>query len=100
MAQDTQFQDGKIYIVKFIEWHAYIGRVYHEGSFLRMTHPKCIRDWGTTQGLGELFGGPTSSTVLDLSGALNIPMTSTITLMEVDQTKWADKIAKSEEGGD
>jgi hypothetical protein len=91
---------GQIYIVKFVEWHAYVGRVTIADGFIRVQFPKCIRDWGTSKGLGELYKGPLSSTVLDLSGELYIPMTSVITLMCVDQAAWEGKLAKSAQGGD
>lgn len=95
-----KFENGRIYIVKFIEWHAYVGRVYLEGPFLRITHPRCFRDWGTTKGLGELYKGPTGSTALDPATEQNIPMTSVVCLMEVDQAGWAKKLPKNECGTD
>lgn len=95
-----RIEDGEIAIVKFREAHCYIGRVYIRDKFVRMTYPKCIRRWGTTHGLGELYNGPLSSTVLDLSPELEIPMLAVNCLMRVNQSAWAGKIAKSEQGGD
>jgi len=95
-----RMQDGEICIVKFREAHCYIGRVYMHENYIRMTYPKCIRRWGTTNGLGELYNGPLSSTVLDLSPELEIPMLAVNCIMRVNQEKWANHIAKSEQGGD
>src|SRR5690606_41406812 len=48
-----RMQDGEICIVKFREAHCYIGRVYMHENYIRMTYPKCIRRWGTTNGRSE-----------------------------------------------
>jgi hypothetical protein len=41
-------------------------RQYTEaGTSATLTEVRCIRVWGTSNGLGELVGGPTPATVLD-----------------------------------
>lgn len=99
-APGPRLRDGEIVIVKFREAHCYIGRVYFHEHYVRLTYPKCFQRWGTTNGLGELYNGPLPSTVLDLSPELEIPLLAVNCIMRVNQAAWADKIAKSEQGGD
>lgn len=56
----------------------YVGDVFHEGDFLRITNARNIRIWGTKNGLGELADGPTESTKLDKVGEVLAPMKSVI----------------------
>lgn len=44
----------------------FVGDYFEEGTNCRLENASCIRNWGTTKGLGELAeNGPTSSTKLD-----------------------------------
>ena len=52
----------------------YVGDVTITGDYLRIENAKNIRVWGTTQGLGELISGPTSSTKLDHVGTVEAPI--------------------------
>lgn len=36
-----------------------------EDGKVHLTDARCVRAWGTTEGLGQLVSGPTSSTKLD-----------------------------------
>lgn len=51
----------------------YVGDVTDEGDFVRITNAKNIRQWGTSQGLGELRNGPLGSTKLDVVGEVLAP---------------------------
>ena len=37
-------------------------------------HAKILRQWGTTQGLGEILTGPTAKTVADPLGVALVPL--------------------------
>lgn len=56
----------------------YVGKVVVEGDFATITNARNIRKWGTTKGIGELVGGPTSDTVLDSVGEVLLPLKSVI----------------------
>ena len=65
-----------------------------EGKILRLSNAHTIRRWGTTEGLGELFGGPLESTKLDkLSSDLTINTKAVIMEFEVDTDKWGKHFA-------
>lgn len=69
----------------------FVGReIYDDGAKVKFIDSRCIRVWGTTMGLGELaLSGPTSSTVLEPSGKLEVPISSVLFRLDVDETKWA-----------
>lgn len=95
---ETMIKNGDIYLVKFAEAHMYIGRTYLSEHGVRITHPRCLRYWGTQRGLGELYKGPTGSTTLDLSSDLFVPLLRVNCIMSLDQKGWAKHIAKHENG--
>jgi len=68
----------------------YIGVTTIEGDWCVIENAKNIRVWGTTKGLGELVGGPTSSTKLDQVGTVRAPMRAVISVIDVDGAKWKD----------
>ena len=56
----------------------YVGKTIIEGDYVRMTGARNIRIWGTTKGLGEIVGGPTSKTQLDEVGEVLLPIRAVI----------------------
>jgi hypothetical protein len=56
----------------------YVGKVADEGENIRITNCRNIRRWGTSKGLGELVGGPTPATQLDLVGEVIAPKRAVI----------------------
>lgn len=56
----------------------YVGKTVIEGEYVRMTGARNIRIWGTTKGLGEIVGGPTSKTQLDEVGEVLLPLRAVI----------------------
>ena len=85
---NTQNTVGDIKIVIADRGFVYIGHVEELEDFVRLTAASNIRLWGTTKGIGELVGGPTSSTKLDKVGTLRIPNRAVISIIDVDQEKW------------
>jgi hypothetical protein len=49
---------------------------------------RTIRNWGTSNGLGELVKGPTDNTVLDLPTTSTIPFRAVIEIIDVDEREW------------
>lgn len=43
----------------------YVGTVKEKGDDIVIENARCIRRWGTTQGLGELVNGPLTDTRLE-----------------------------------
>lgn len=80
--------EGEIKIAVIDRGFVYVGRVAMEGDFLILRNAKNIRVWGTTNGLGELVSGPTSSTRLDPVGTVRVPSRALISLIDVEQSKW------------
>ena len=62
-------------IVVITNGFVYMGDVHEseDQRYLRITDASCIREWGTTAGLGEIaLNGPTSRTKLDPSGIVEV----------------------------
>ena len=67
-----------------------VGNVeHHDDGSLTITNAQVIRYWGTTKGLGELVGGPTSKTKLDPAGTLRVPAHSVLLTIDADPGEWA-----------
>jgi len=60
------FDEPTLCIMVVAAGHVLIGRA-HGGAdgTIRLYDARTIRRWGTTSGLGELFNGPTTQTILD-----------------------------------
>jgi hypothetical protein len=74
----TAHRDLGCQIVVADRGFVYVGKTVIEGDYVRMTNARNIRVWGTTNGLGELVGGPTPSTKLDTVGEVLIPLRAVI----------------------
>lgn len=48
----------------------------------------CIRDWGTSAGLGQLKNGPTKKTVIDPCPNIRIHETNVVATYEVNEEAW------------
>lgn len=84
--------DGDIKIVVLDRGFVYVGRVKIDSDFVVISDAKNIRVWGTTNGLGQLVSGPLSSTKLDQVGTVRAPYRALISLIDVEQSKWASHI--------
>lgn len=57
--------------------------------YLEATEVRCIRSWGTTEGLGQLIDGPTENTKFD--AVINrevIPVRAILRVIDVNVDKW------------
>lgn len=68
----------------------YVGRAtVDERNNVLIREAKCIRVWGTTEGLAQLaLQGPQSKTILDKAGTVRIPSHAVMHTIECDQSKW------------
>ena len=102
MSKDTITIDGTTYIradlapepspIKIVicqrGW-IYVGHVTEDGDRYILTDASVIRVWGTTKGLGEIaLGGPTSKTVLDKAGRVEVHKLTTVALIDCAADKW------------
>lgn len=56
---------------------------------LTMTVVRCVRVWGTTEGLGQLTAGPTEDTKLDITiPIVSAPLHSLVFYFEVVASAW------------
>ena len=70
----------------------YVGRWSRDGDMCALDDASCIRVWGTTRGLPELVGGPTSKTVLDKAGHVEFHVLTMIAAIDVEESKWASAL--------
>ncbi len=63
-----------------------VGEVTSAPDKLTITNARCIRRWGTTQGLGQLIDGPQPDTVLDPLGTVVVPIRSVIMRIRCTRT--------------
>lgn len=71
-------------------WVGYCTDPKNTVFWLTLKNTRTIREWGTTEGLEQLFSGPIEGkTKLDaLVPERDIPVRAIITAFLVDQTKW------------
>ena len=54
-----------------------------------LTKARCIRVWGTTEGLGQLVNGPTRGTVLDaMIPVVSVPLHQIVFTFDVVESAW------------
>lgn len=67
----------------------YVGRVEIADGMVTITKAKCVRRWGTSNGLGELAAeGPKTRTTLDEAGTVVAPLTALIHLITCNSAAW------------
>lgn len=66
-----------------------VGHCFDHDSNIIVRHARCLRTWGTSRGLGELIGGPTSETKHDWMGIVDVPMRAVIFTMPVATDAWS-----------
>lgn len=70
----------------------WVGYTSVDGEHLHLSGARCIRYWGTSNGLGELVDGPTAETKLDPAGDVTIHELAVIATYGVDADKWKDHL--------
>jgi hypothetical protein len=71
-----------------------VGRFSREGTQCQLSNASVIRQWGTTQGLGEIAeGGPTATTKLDkCRGVVKFDYLTVILTIDCEAGKWQSKL--------
>jgi hypothetical protein len=72
----------------------FVGRVSREEHEVVVRDAKNIRRWGTKKGLGELWSGPKTVTVLDEAGTVRLHPLQVIAQIDVDQKSWEKKLGR------
>ena len=66
-----------------------VGYLKKKGHDCILEKSAVIRNWGTSNGLGEIvLNGPTSNTKLDKSGVTRFHELTSIAIMECNKDKW------------
>lgn len=66
----------------------YVGIWNEDGDDITLTDAKCIRIWGTKNGLGELCNGPLPDTKLDYIGVVRLHRLSIVASLDVTDGVW------------
>lgn len=69
-----------------------IGRWSRDGDDCSLDNAHVIRQWGTKKGIGELVGGPTSSTVLDPAGHVEFHILTVVATIDAEESAWASRL--------
>lgn len=89
-----EVQGSKAKIVVVQAGFVFVGIVHPlQDGWLTVTDTRNVRQWGTTQGLGQLVNGPLHETVLDKQGTIRVPMQQVLFLTDVDDTAWRAVLA-------
>ena len=66
-----------------------VGNVTKRGAMFTVTEARVIRNWGTTNGIGEIaLNGPTASTKLDKCGTVTFHEHNEVAQIECQGDKW------------
>ena len=80
--------NGLISIVVLDRGFVFVGYVTKVDDVMYIDKARCIRKWGTTEGLGELKNGPLPDTQLDSSCTVRPQMKAVMFTIDCDQAKW------------
>ena len=79
-----------MHIVVLTGGFVFVCREFAKGDgSITLTTVRCVRVWGTSEGLGQLTGGPTKDTKLDaIIPIVSAPLSSLIFSFEVVAGAW------------
>lgn len=66
----------------------FVGRFSKKDSACKLENACCIRNWGTTKGIGEICCGPTNKTVLDKVQTVSFHELGIIALIDCEESSW------------
>ena len=67
----------------------FVGDISRSGDDVTISNAKCIRRWGTTEGIGELARkGPLQDTILDDAGTVRIHALAIVATLDCEESKW------------
>ena len=86
---ETEYGGSDVKIVILQRGWVFVGRYSEVGMDCKLEDSKCIRQWGTTKGLGELAeNGPTDSTKLDKVNDVSFHELSVVALLDCNDKPW------------
>lgn len=66
-----------------------VGRVEVKDNYVTITDCSCIRNWGTSKGLGQIASsGPTSSTKLDAQPTTRVHELQVVQMIDCEASQW------------
>jgi hypothetical protein len=80
--------EPEIKIVILDRGFVFVGYVTQTETEMYIDKARCIRKWGTTNGLGELKNGPTKETVLDAICTVRPLLRAVLFTVDCNQSKW------------
>lgn len=90
---EFNFVQGDIRIVVLDRGFVFVGRVTMTDKEMYVDDARCIRKWGTTEGLGQLSQGPLAETVLDHKCTIRPQLKAVLFTVDVVQSKWTAALA-------
>jgi len=86
---DQDFKPSELRIVVLQRGWIVVGRVREEAEKTFITNASVIRNWGTTNGLGELaYNGELKDTVLDKCPDIEVLTINIVLCMNCNKEKW------------
>lgn len=86
---DTTRNHGKAIVVADRGW-VWVGDVVTDGQFAHIAGARCVRRWGTKEGLAELAAkGPLPNTQLDAAADVDVNMRAVIAIVPCEAQAWA-----------
>lgn len=82
---------GNVKIVILQRGWVFVGRFSKVGQDCKLENAYCIRQWGTTKGIGELVDGPTPKTILDEAGTVEFHELTSIATISASEDGWKKK---------
>ena len=85
------YEYGKQIVILQRGW-IFVGDMTRVGNECVLTNASCIRNWGTTRGLGEIAkNGPTESTKLDPCPEVRFHYLTVVAHIYCEACKWEKK---------
>lgn len=83
-------ETGSVKIVILQRGWVFVGRYSEESDYGILTSAQCLRNWGTSKGLGQIAAdGPTKDTKMDAHGTVRFHKLTTVALIDCVDEKWA-----------
>lgn len=85
--------EGEIKIVVLQRGWVLIGKFAKDGTHCNLSNASVIRNWGTTNGLGELSKGKQKDTKLDkCNGLVEFDILTVVLMISVEQDQWKKEL--------
>ncbi|WP_025915490.1 hypothetical protein [Herminiimonas sp. CN] len=82
----------QIQIVALDRGFVFVGYVTRTETEMYIDKARCIRKWGTSEGLGQLKDGPVADTVLDASCTVRPQLKAVLFTVDCNQSKWTSSL--------